>query len=531
MTNERQYLELHNGVFEVRGPAGAGKTYRLIQDVRELIKSGRRCTLISFSNAAVDELKLRIGSDGVKVSTIHSFSWSLISPLISTLLRDPKQLVEFKPYAMTASDNEVTWDLVNKVVYDSGVPFFNAEQGILSLGHDDVLDLLQFFLSEMPIIVKLIANSMDVLIIDEYQDTNRYFLQTLLKKLRESVLIGLYGDPCQTIYISDLGSPSLNNMLDDSKAYHVTLTNNFRSDSKLVTYFNKVRHPFDGISQLPVSTHISEEVHLVVGDGQLSDSVRNKIIDKFSLKHSMTLSSTNYLALSAVGQGEIGKRVRANINSFRKANNQHAWQWNEFLTVDPMTPELTVINEIGELFSGQGYRQTQAVKKCFTMESISRVGVSNLDRLINYASSEQTQHMKEYFESGGLVWKDSAAEFISLLEANGVEFAKSINAFIDRLRKLNDSTTVFQSKGREFDDVILNVDTGKYYAYNWDKINFENSQTSGLTQSAKVFFLFYVGITRAKEKLVIYVNNESNSSFLEKIQKYTDLSQISFSDL
>jgi superfamily I DNA/RNA helicase len=77
----------------------------------------------------------------------------------------------------------------------------------------------------------------------------------------------------------------------------------------------------------------------------------------------------------------------------------------------------------------------------------------------------------------------------------------------------------------------LNVDTGKYYAYNWDKINFENSQTSGLTQSAKVFFLFYVGITRAKEKLVIYVNNESNSSFLEKIQKYTDLSQISFSDL
>lgn len=226
MSENQTYLDLISGVYEVRGPAGAGKTYRLTQDVQELVKTGKKCTLISFSNAAVDELKLRIGIDSVVASTIHSFAWHLISPLSTVLLDEADLLTEFEPDAFKKSKDGLSWDGVSQLLYDTGVPYYNEEDQILSLGHNDVIKLFDYLLDCLPIFAQLVINSMDVLIIDEYQDTNRTFLKHVMEKLAAKILIGLYGDPCQTIYRVDKGAPDLDALLTAYQTTKVPLTSN-----------------------------------------------------------------------------------------------------------------------------------------------------------------------------------------------------------------------------------------------------------------------------------------------------------------
>jgi DNA helicase II / ATP-dependent DNA helicase PcrA len=68
--------------------AGSGKTRSLVNAVgrlrrdyrRPLLLQGRRVAVITYTNAACDEIKKRLEFDPlVQVSTIHSFAWSLIA--------------------------------------------------------------------------------------------------------------------------------------------------------------------------------------------------------------------------------------------------------------------------------------------------------------------------------------------------------------------------------------------------------------------------------------------------------------------
>lgn len=71
--------------------AGSGKTSTLVNVLEEIqirknyvqrfIRSGQKVAIITYTNAACDEIKSRLKYDPVfPVSTIHSFAWSLIKP-------------------------------------------------------------------------------------------------------------------------------------------------------------------------------------------------------------------------------------------------------------------------------------------------------------------------------------------------------------------------------------------------------------------------------------------------------------------
>lgn len=68
--------------------AGVGKTYALIETIKHIIlknehrfeKTNEKIRVITFTNAATDEILSRIGTNScVKCSTIHEFAWELIS--------------------------------------------------------------------------------------------------------------------------------------------------------------------------------------------------------------------------------------------------------------------------------------------------------------------------------------------------------------------------------------------------------------------------------------------------------------------
>jgi DNA helicase II / ATP-dependent DNA helicase PcrA len=85
----RSCLDLSNlRSFFLYAGAGSGKTRSLVNAIRyfcqtqgqQLALRGQHVGVITFTNAACDEIKQRLEFDPrVEVSTIHSFAWSLVA--------------------------------------------------------------------------------------------------------------------------------------------------------------------------------------------------------------------------------------------------------------------------------------------------------------------------------------------------------------------------------------------------------------------------------------------------------------------
>lgn len=88
--NSSDLIEIYKDTFNFKvyaGP-GAGKTYFLIQNIKEIVEksnklkneNNRKILCITYTNVAVDEIKKRLGqySDYVVVKTIHSFLYDYV---------------------------------------------------------------------------------------------------------------------------------------------------------------------------------------------------------------------------------------------------------------------------------------------------------------------------------------------------------------------------------------------------------------------------------------------------------------------
>lgn len=151
--------------------------------------------------------------------------------------------------------------------------------------------------------------------------------------------------------------------------------------------------------------------------------------------------------------------------------------------------------------------------------------------MITTAAEQSFDNFEDFFKSHGLIWQDSIQALLELVKTFGADGTKKVSSFLEALEKLTDSTTIFQAKGREYQSVILNIDTGQYWPYGWKNIDFDNSESNGVITSAMVYFLYYVGITRAKSKLVIYINRKTDQEFLGKFEEQFHFDELEVADL
>jgi DNA helicase-2/ATP-dependent DNA helicase PcrA len=66
--------------FLLSGGAGSGKTYALVQVIRQVITDNptSKVACMTYTNAAVKEIEERVNHKNLKVSTIHDFLWDNI---------------------------------------------------------------------------------------------------------------------------------------------------------------------------------------------------------------------------------------------------------------------------------------------------------------------------------------------------------------------------------------------------------------------------------------------------------------------
>lgn len=278
--------------------AGSGKTRSLVEAIRTVCReqgrrlslSGQKIGVITYTNAACDEIKQRLEFDPrVEVSTIHAFAWSLIAGhdgdirgwLSTRLLADIAELEEAqakgRANSKAASDRARSIESklrrrenlaeVTRFVYSPTGDNRTRD----SLSHAEVISMTADFLSAKPGLRRLLVTRFPILLIDESQDTSRRLMDALLNVeagYRDVFCLGLFGDTMQRIYAD--GKERLADAIPPSWA-RPRKRMNHRCPTRVITLINKIRRDEDGEEQQPRSDAKQGAVRLFVISQAIAD--------------------------------------------------------------------------------------------------------------------------------------------------------------------------------------------------------------------------------------------------------------------
>jgi DNA helicase-2/ATP-dependent DNA helicase PcrA len=258
--------------------AGSGKTQSLVDALKYLRKEyakrlrlhGQRVGVITYTNAACDEIKRRLDFDPlIEVSTIHSFIWSLIGGLnfdikqwlkvnLANEITDLKEKQRNgRAGTKAALDREKSiesnqkrlsgLDDINRFTYNPN----GDNRGRDSLNHSEVIKIGSDFLRGKPLMQSIFVNKYPILLIDESQDTNKLLMEAFLEiqqKYSSHFILGLFGDTMQRIYGD--GKMDLGQNLPADWAKPVKAMNH-RCPHRIIKLINKIRSVVDDQEQKP----------------------------------------------------------------------------------------------------------------------------------------------------------------------------------------------------------------------------------------------------------------------------------------
>jgi DNA helicase-2/ATP-dependent DNA helicase PcrA len=279
--------------------AGAGKTYSCVQRVKELLKRGvdpNKIIFFSFTKAATEELKERVGNKDIKITTIHAFCYYILSATgkfkeIASFYDFIEWFkVKYKPNHFADKETkEFFYDTISDLYEDaefisSSIASFKLQSadGLKSKLPSYINEYSQFLrekksrdFSDMLIEVrdmfkedrwlKMFRGKYDYIFIDEYQDTSTIQLQILLSL--NAKYYYLIGDKNQSIYgYSGANCNLLESMVKARrKTTELSLSVNFRSDKVIVENSNK----FSSLKAIPNSQeegYVDDKVMLRLDD-------------------------------------------------------------------------------------------------------------------------------------------------------------------------------------------------------------------------------------------------------------------------
>ncbi len=278
--------------------AGSGKTRSLVTALQyvqtnlseRLLVKGQRVGVITFTNAASDEIQRRLLFDPlIDVRTIHSFAWSLIEGLnhdIREWLRvDLAQdiaklnMEEAKGRKGTKASTDRLRKIESKTKRLQNLPNVKSftysptddNRGRDALNHSEVLQLTAHFLQTKPAMQSILTGRYPILLIDESQDTNKHLIDALFTvqdKLKGKFLLGLLGDMMQRIYND--GKEGLGQGLPPDWATPVKRLN-YRCPKRVISLINKVRSSTDLQHQQPIAAAVDGVVRLFILPSDLAN--------------------------------------------------------------------------------------------------------------------------------------------------------------------------------------------------------------------------------------------------------------------
>ena len=241
--------------FLLSGGAGSGKTYSLVNVIRQVIAENPtdKIACITYTNAAVKEIENRVDHKNLDVSTIHDFLWDNIKHFQKELKEAIIELVNDADVSKISISHMST---VPEDFFDSleeGIQYkeyVRIRKGIIS--HDELIIVANRLFNDYPKLSRIVQDKYKFIFIDEYQDTHKEVIEIFLshfKNTKEKSIIGFFGDAMQSIYSEGIGSLKdyVGNELD--KVKEIQKVQNRRNPQLVIDLANKLRT--DGLQQEP----------------------------------------------------------------------------------------------------------------------------------------------------------------------------------------------------------------------------------------------------------------------------------------
>lgn len=334
--------------FLLSGGAGSGKTYSLVQVIREVITRhpSSKIACMTYTNASVHEIERRVDHSNLNVSTIHDFLWDNIKNFQRELKATLIEMLntEDSGISLNGYEGEVPSDFFDKdrepdfaIQYKE---YLKLQDGIIS--HDEVLKLSERMFFKYPKIVSFVKSRYPFVFIDEYQDTNPLIVKILLEyfpKVSKKCVVVFFGDSMQAIYDDGVGNIDSYLMTDenpDGCVYEVKKKQNRRCPLSVITLANFLR--LDSLRQEPstdlkapnmtVDGHVKEGTILFYySDGDKTDFLKEKLTSEFGwnfsdtgntkelrLTHNLIANEAGFETLMRIHDSdkiiEYGKRIR-----------------------------------------------------------------------------------------------------------------------------------------------------------------------------------------------------------------------------
>ena len=272
-TLEKCILSSPRKSFFLFAGAGSGKTHSLVlllKKIRDsigkdLLLQGKNVAVITFTNAATDEIINRVDYSPVfHISTIHSFVWDAIKFYQTDIKRlycqyiqeDIQVLYEkqekakskaTKTYLSNAEKIEHLKEklgkakTIEKFVYTphGSNPEYNA------LKHAEVIKISAQMIMDSIMLQRIIAQRYPILLIDESQDTKKELIDAFFKiqeNFSEAFTLGLLGDQKQRIYTD--GKENMVNIIPPEWEQPVKKMN-YRCAKRIIKLANTIGQDLD----------------------------------------------------------------------------------------------------------------------------------------------------------------------------------------------------------------------------------------------------------------------------------------------
>jgi len=536
--------------FRMEAGAGAGKTYSLDKALRliidkqgaSLLRKSQRVACITYTNVAIDQIIEKTdGHPAVHASTIHSFCWDLIKG--------------FQPYLREGVSEIEEWDErleeaggigTRRIDYDLGHRSINDTH--LLLHHNDVL-ILAVSLMEQRKFRHILSTRFPILFIDEYQDTNRDFANSILQHFiipRVGPLIGLFGDSWQKIYGDGSG------LIKHENLRHIGKEANFRSVKNIVNVLNRMRPDLPQEVENPEATGSVAVYHSNAwvgtrrggnhwkGDLPAKDAhrflegLRQQLTDggwDFAPNKTKILMLTHNVLAKEQNYSQIAGAYRYN-ESFIKKEDPHI----EFLvdTVEPVC-EAFENGRYGEMFATAGAR-SDCIRSHKDKRTWARDMRSLIERRENGTIGEVLDILKKTHRPRLPDKVQRTETELANASPEEVEESRTLSQ-INKLRVIpytelislalfikerTPFSTKHGVKGAEFENVLVVLGRG-WNHYNWNQFLewFPNRFPPGRADSyERNRNLFYVVCSRPKKRLALLFTQELSEVALDTLRSW-----------
>lgn len=314
-------LESINSNKKIYAGPGAGKTYFLINNIKEMFKrntkiygsKSKKILCITYTNSAVEEIKSRLEGyeNNIEICTIHSFIIEYIIQFYQDELKkimkedygieikgnkrissqiegigilhgqDKQQIFEYINSNLGTSDEinyskkimgEVRVNIEKYITEDKkelicSNKIIESHKNIIKkylwdvvrkLNHDEILYFGYRILERNPIILYAIRAQFPYIFVDEFQDTNPLQTKILLKICEKISKITIIGDVAQSIYSFQGARPTQFINFSLPCMQEYEIKDNRRSTSNIVHMCNYIRRN-DKLEQESIKEYKNEQ--------------------------------------------------------------------------------------------------------------------------------------------------------------------------------------------------------------------------------------------------------------------------------